>query len=85
MNCHPCDRNRPLKSGWEAGIRTSDPLTPSQVRYQAAPRPDSNVQSNTPLTAAAARARARAQAFGRPRFAERVAGLPEGLAAARGC
>ena len=30
-----------LKFGRDDWIRTSDPLTPSQVRYQAAPRPDS--------------------------------------------
>ena len=28
------------KSGRDGGIRTHDPLTPSQVRYQAAPHPD---------------------------------------------
>ena len=27
-------------SGRDDWIRTSDPLTPSQVRYQAAPRPE---------------------------------------------
>ena len=33
-------RNRPLMFGRDDWIRTSDPLTPSQVRYQAAPHPD---------------------------------------------
>ena len=37
---HPCDRNRPAKNGRDDWIRTSDPLTPSQVRYQAAPHPE---------------------------------------------
>ena len=27
-------------AGRDGGIRTHDPLTPSQVRYQTAPRPD---------------------------------------------
>ena len=30
-------------SGRDDWIRTSDPLTPSQVRYQAAPRPEAFV------------------------------------------
>ena len=29
-----------MKYGRDDWIRTSDPLTPSQVRYQAAPNPD---------------------------------------------
>ena len=29
-----------ITSGRDDWIRTSDPLTPSQVRYQAAPRPE---------------------------------------------
>ncbi len=33
-------RARSLKSGRGEKIRTSDPLYPKQVRYQAAPRPD---------------------------------------------
>jgi hypothetical protein len=28
------------KNGRDGGIRTHGPLTPSQVRYQAAPHPD---------------------------------------------
>ena len=39
INRHPCDRNRPGENGRDDWIRTSDPLTPSQVRYQAAPHP----------------------------------------------
>ena len=31
---------RPLRIGRDGGIRTHDPLTPSQVRYQAALHPD---------------------------------------------
>ena len=31
-------------SGRDDWIRTSDPLTPSQVRYQAAPRPDMSLR-----------------------------------------
>ena len=42
MNCHPCDRNRPRESGRGDWIRTSDPLRPRQVRYQAALRPESS-------------------------------------------
>ena len=34
-------RNEPSKSGRGDWIRTSDPLRPRQVRYQAALRPDS--------------------------------------------
>jgi hypothetical protein len=37
---HPCDRKIPAKSGRGDWIRTSDPLRPRQVRYQAALRPD---------------------------------------------
>ena len=40
MNCYPCVRNGPSKSGRGDWIRTSDPLRPRQVRYQAALRPD---------------------------------------------
>ena len=36
----PLSRIRPQTSGRDDWIRTSDPLTPSQVRYQAAPHPD---------------------------------------------
>ena len=32
-------RNRPVNIGRDDWIRTSDPLTPSQVRYQAALHP----------------------------------------------
>ena len=32
-------------AGRDDWIRTSDPLTPSQVRYQAAPRPEYDVAS----------------------------------------
>ena len=32
--------NRPVNIGRDGGIRTHDPLTPSQVRYQAALHPD---------------------------------------------
>ena len=42
MNCHPCDRNKPDQIGRDGGIRTHDPLTPSQVRYQAALHPVSS-------------------------------------------
>src|SRR3954453_11635399 len=42
MNCYPCDRNEPSKSGRGDWIRTSDPLLPKQMRYQAALRPDSH-------------------------------------------
>jgi putative transposase len=38
--CYLCLRNRPHKSGRGDWIRTSDPLRPRQVRYQAALRPD---------------------------------------------
>ena len=41
MSCHPCDRNRPCEIGRGDWIRTSDPLLPKQMRYQAALRPDS--------------------------------------------
>ena len=41
MNCYLCPKNGPEKIGRDDWIRTSDPLTPSQVRYQAAPHPDS--------------------------------------------
>ena len=37
---HPCDRKIPFESGRGDWIRTSDPLRPRQVRYQAALRPD---------------------------------------------
>ena len=37
---YPCVRNRPDLIGRGEKIRTSDPLHPMQVRYQAAPRPD---------------------------------------------
>ena len=33
----------PMKSGRDDWIRTSDPLTPSQVRYQTAPHPDTRM------------------------------------------
>jgi hypothetical protein len=39
----------PPNHGRDERIRTSDPLLPKQVRYQAAPRPD----SRTPLASAA--------------------------------
>jgi hypothetical protein len=39
-NSQPCVRNRPYVIGRGEKIRTSDPLHPMQVRYQAAPRPD---------------------------------------------
>ena len=32
----------PINIGRDDWIRTSDPLTPSQVRYQTAPHPDTN-------------------------------------------
>ena len=37
---YPCLRNGPSESGRGDWIRTSDPLRPRQVRYQAALRPD---------------------------------------------
>ncbi len=40
MICYLCPKNGPLKSGRGERIRTSDPLRPRQVRYQAALRPD---------------------------------------------
>ncbi len=36
----PLGRFRPINIGRDGGIRTHDPLTPSQVRYQAALHPD---------------------------------------------
>jgi hypothetical protein len=42
MNCHHSAQNGPSKSGRGDWIRTSDPLRPRQVRYQAALRPDSS-------------------------------------------
>jgi hypothetical protein len=36
----PFDVNEASKIGRDDWIRTSDPLTPSQVRYQAAPHPE---------------------------------------------
>ena len=35
--------NYRVKTGRDDWIRTSDPLTPSQVRYQAAPHPDAAI------------------------------------------
>ena len=43
--CHPSDGISHLKSGRGDWIRTSDPLRPRQVRYQAALRPDSEDSS----------------------------------------
>ena len=40
MNCYLCVQNGPTVSGRGDWIRTSDPLRPRQVRYQAALRPD---------------------------------------------
>ena len=37
--CHLSGGIPHLKIGRDDWIRTSDPLTPSQVRYQAAPHP----------------------------------------------
>ena len=42
-------RLSPMCIGRDDWIRTSDPLTPSQVRYQAAPHPDSNDHKATAL------------------------------------
>src|SRR4051812_48264588 len=38
-----------LELGRDGGIRTHDPLTPSQVRYQAALRPEHRPQPRPPL------------------------------------
>src|SRR6478672_8606248 len=46
MKCYPCLRNGPRKVGRGDWIRTSDPLRPRQVRYQAALRPDSEEPSH---------------------------------------
>ena len=49
-NGRPQLKNRPLSLGnfgRDGGIRTHDPLTPSQVRYQAALHPD--VESDSTL------------------------------------
>ncbi len=40
IKCNPCFRNGPLQNGRSGGIRTHDPLTPSQVRYRTALRSD---------------------------------------------
>ena len=40
-------RVAPLKTGRGDWIRTSDPLRPRQVRYQAALRPDSEASNST--------------------------------------
>ena len=40
MICYLCLRNGPGENGRGDWIRTSDPLRPRQVRYQAALRPD---------------------------------------------
>ncbi len=39
---------RDFEIGRDDWIRTSDPLTPSQVRYQAAPHPDSRSEGFAP-------------------------------------
>jgi hypothetical protein len=41
--CHPTPQNSHSESGRGDWIRTSDPLRPRQVRYQAALRPDAAI------------------------------------------
>ena len=52
MNCYLCVRNGPQESGRGDWIRTSDPLLPKQVRYQASLRPVAAYESsaNSPVT-----------------------------------
>ena len=40
----------PVFFGRDGGIRTHDPLTPSQVRYQAALHPDSKIPNSTAVS-----------------------------------
>ena len=48
--CHPGFTPDPRKVVGATGIRTSDPLRPRQVRYQAALRQDSELLDSKPLS-----------------------------------
>jgi hypothetical protein len=74
---------RVSKIGRDDWIRTSDPLTPSQVRYQAAPHPD---LARKIILAHGIRPwlSGRDYAFARERFPFAALRLPEALATTRG-
>jgi hypothetical protein len=78
-----------LKIGRDDWIRTSDPLTPSQVRYQAAPHPDADEKSILAHAFQRARTASRCRicapyAFARERFFLAGVAWRDAFAASRG-